>query len=382
MQHASSLQFQMTMVNNSFKRSLKRAIIFISLLLTLLLNIKKKYLKLKMNNMNKNFNISHNWGFTQSDGSFVISYINKKSGVPIRPVPVFNFTQSKLDYDLFIEIQKKLGIGKIYSNRQNVTFVVKSIDEIIEVLLPLFDKYSLRGSKLAGYNIFKTVVLMIKEKRHLTLEGLIQILNLSYFMNKDTSLRTEESKEILVDKLIQKYGELPGVSNIIPALVLSKSEPLTLEFVRGLIDGDGSFNVSFATTRRRISVNFTVVCELSSISVLNDLVDYFGCGTVYKLQSKAARYQVQSVEELLDKVYPKLKDVKFNTIKQNHFEKTIKVAELIKSNGYKTDEGLKTIVDLAWDMNKEGKGRKINKSEYLLKFFKTSHRGKPLFSYS
>jgi LAGLIDADG endonuclease len=62
-----------------------------------------------MNNMNKNFNISPDWisGFTQSDGSFVISYINKKSGVPIRPVPVFNLTQSKLDYDLFIEIKKK-----------------------------------------------------------------------------------------------------------------------------------------------------------------------------------------------------------------------------------------------------------------------------------
>jgi hypothetical protein len=49
---------------------------------------------------------------------------------------------------------------------------------------------------------------------------------------------------------------------------------------------------------------------------------------------------------MLDKIYPKLKDIKFNTIKQNHFEKTIKVAELIKNNGYKTDEGLKTIVVL------------------------------------
>ena len=327
-----------------------------------------------MNNMNKNFNITPEWisGFTQSDGSFVISYINTKSGMPIRPVPVFNLTQSNLDYDLFMEIKKYLGIGKVYNNRENVTFVVKSIDEIVEVLMPLFDKHPLRGSKFAGYDIFKTVVLMIKDKKHLTLEGVIQILNLSYFMNKDTSLRTEESKGILVDKLIQKYGELPAVSNIIPALNLTGPqegpEPLTLEFVRGLIDGDGSFNVSFATTRRRISVNFTVVCELSSISVLYDLVNYFGCGTVYRLQSNAARYQVQSVEEMLDKIYPKLKDIKFNTIKQNHFEKTIKVAELIKSHGYKTDEGLKTIVDMAWDMNKEGKGRKINKSEYLLKF--------------
>jgi hypothetical protein len=128
--------------------------------------------------------------------------------------------------------------------------------------------------------------------------------------------------------------------------------------------------VSFATTRRRINVNFTVVCELSSISVLNKLVDFFDCGTVYKLVSKAARYQVQNVDEILEKIYPKLKDIKFNTIKQNHFEKTIKVAELIKNNGYKTDEKLKAIVDIAWDMNKEGKGRKISKSEYLIKFIK------------
>ena len=227
-----------------------------------------------MNIMNNNkYNITKDWisGFTQSDGSFVISYIKTESGIPVRPVPVFNLTQSNLDSNLFMEIQDYLGIGKVYKNRQNVTFVVKSIDEIVEVLLPLFDKYPLRGSKLIGYNIFKTVVLMIKDKKHLTLEGLIQILNLSYFMNKETSLRTEESKEILLDKLIQKYGKLPIVNDInITDLTLStaakpsEQNPLTLEFVRGLIDGDGSFNVSFATTRRRISVNFTVVaCGVS-----------------------------------------------------------------------------------------------------------------------
>lgn len=43
-------------------------------------------------------------------------------------------------------------------------------------------------------------------------------------------------------------------------------------------------------------------------------------------------------------------------------------AELIKFNGYKTDQGLQNIVNLAWDMNKEGKSRKISHSEYLAKF--------------
>jgi len=55
------------------------------------------------------------------------------------------------------------------------------MNEIVEILfwLLLFDKHLLRGSKLAGY--------------------------------KDTSLQTEESKGVLVDKLIQKYRELPPV---------------------------------------------------------------------------------------------------------------------------------------------------------------------------
>jgi len=34
-------------------------------------------------------------------------------------------------------------------------------------------------------------------------------------MNKETSLRTDESKEILVKKLIEKYDELPTVLDIV-----------------------------------------------------------------------------------------------------------------------------------------------------------------------
>lgn len=161
---------------------------------------------------NKNY-ITPEWisGFTQSDGSFVISYSTIKHGNgpgQVRATPVYNFTQSKLDSDLFIKIQKYLGIEKVYINRQNVTYVVRSIDEIVEVLLPLFEKHPLKGSKLEGYNIFKAVVLMIKEKKHLTLEGIVKILNLFYFMNKDTSLRTEEFKKILEDNILLKYGKL------------------------------------------------------------------------------------------------------------------------------------------------------------------------------
>ena len=86
--------------------------------------------------MNKKFNITSEQisGFTQSNSSFVISYTISKSGILIRPIPVFNLTQSNLDYDLFMKIKKYLGIGKVYNNRQNINFLVKFMFEIVEIL--------------------------------------------------------------------------------------------------------------------------------------------------------------------------------------------------------------------------------------------------------
>jgi hypothetical protein len=131
---------------------------------------------------------------------------------------------------------------------------------------------------------------MVKNKKHLTVEGTHQIIELAYFMNKETSLRTEESKKVLIEKLNLNNVSFPIVSKIpfITALETSNNtSPITSEFIRGQIDGDGSFNVSFASTRRRIGVNFTVTHELASISVLNELVEFFQCGAVYNLPTLA-----------------------------------------------------------------------------------------------
>src|SRR5260221_12270103 len=154
--------------------------------------------------MKKKYNFTGDWisGFTQSDGSFVVSFLKQKKGVPIRPQPVFNITQSIVELEVFIALHNQLGIGKIYIHRKNVVFVVKYIDEIVYAILPLFDKHPVKGGKFSAYTIFIEVSIMIKEKKHLTIEGTLQILNLAYFMNKDTSLRNEESLKLLQKNLI------------------------------------------------------------------------------------------------------------------------------------------------------------------------------------
>ena len=269
--------------------------------------------------MNKKYNFTGDWiaGFTQSDGSFVVSFEKQSgNGLSIRPRPLFNLTQSYTELEMFEALHSHLGIGRLQKNRNNVTLIVTSINEIISVLISLFDKHPLHGSKIISYQIFKEVSLMMKAKKHLTLEGTLQILELAYFMNSGTTLRTIDSKEVILNNLIQKYGKLPIIHPIqIPHGVGATTlpEPMNLEFIRGDVDGDGSFNIAFRTDRRRIGVNFTIIHELSDLSVLNEIQQFFKCGSVYILKSKAARFQVQTVDEILNNIEPIFKNIKFNT---------------------------------------------------------------------
>lgn len=150
---------------------------------------------------------------------------------------------------------------------------VRSIDELVNVIIPLFDKHSPRSNKLLTYRVLpsaREVVLMMKAKQHLTLEGTLKILELSYFLNKDTTLRTENTKVDLIDILRHKFGDLPKVSldsataNQSIDTKINLPGPISLDFIRGLVDGDGSFNVSFNTKRRRVVGNFTVTSEIAS----------------------------------------------------------------------------------------------------------------------
>ena len=51
-------------------------------------------------------------------------------------------------------------------------------------IIPFFDKYSIVGVKSKSYEDFKQVALIVKDKKHLTLEGFNLIKNIKEGMNK------------------------------------------------------------------------------------------------------------------------------------------------------------------------------------------------------
>lgn len=56
-----------------------------------------------------------------------------------------------------------------------VSVEIYKIDDLNVKVIPLFEKYPLRGTKLLAFNDFKQIVELMKNKAHLTTEGLDQI---------------------------------------------------------------------------------------------------------------------------------------------------------------------------------------------------------------
>ena len=329
-------------------------------------------------NVQKDFNLTGDWisGFSQSDGCFTITFEKSKTGLYVRPRPIFFLGQDYSEEELFKSLLKYLGVGYLRRNKTNVYLEIKSLSAFKDVLFPILDQYPLKYGKLKAYLIFKNIVEEMINKNHLNLEGLLRIIYASYHLNVETTRRTEESKNDLLGFLESKHGKLPvpeklDINSLIPSMSVQENNlPITLGFIAGLIDGDGSFNIAFQIKPyRRVRVNFTVVQESSCKELLHELKSYFSCGSVYDLPSAASRYQVENVDLILNNIKPILDKVELNTYKADNYNIAIKVCEIIRAKGYKTDEALKEIVELAYDSNLSGKRRRISKEEFLSKIY-------------
>lgn len=312
-----------------------------------------------MKNLTTKFSPAYISGLVQADGSFFIG-IDKavNSSLGLRVTPKFILSQHIRAKPLFEELKLYLNSGHVVTNRSEVNYVINSLPQIKEKILPLIDQYPVRAGKLDSYLKFKQVIEMMNDKQHLNKEGLAKIIDISYGMNLASS-RTQE-KKLELFKLIEFNQEINIENPPTPVL-----PPINPEFVSGLTDGDGSFFISFRAYGR-ITPSFTVIQDSSCEDVLIELTKYFNCGTVYHVKSaNAYRFQVESLEKIINNVIPHFKNNPLFTEKKTHFEIFSQVCDLLQSNTHKTNDGLLQIIDLAYNMNKEGKGRRLTKEEFI-----------------
>lgn len=113
-----------------------------------------------------------NWiaGFTSAEGCFIISIVKSTSlRIGYQVQLKFLLTQHDRDLELFNYLVEFLGYGYVckYANRNAVDFIVTKFSDIVNKLLPLFQKYPIVGYKYLDFLYFVKIVQLMENKAHL-----------------------------------------------------------------------------------------------------------------------------------------------------------------------------------------------------------------------
>ncbi|MCI5108838.1 MAG: LAGLIDADG family homing endonuclease [Candidatus Pacebacteria bacterium] len=122
-------------------------------------------------------------GFIDGEGSFSISigkHKTTKSGFDVRPE--FEIEVRKDDQVILERILVTIGCGKIfdcsydrYGWYPHAKYKITSNKDMREYLFPFLDACPLQAKNLESYKLFKKIVLMMLQKKHLTKKGLEEI---------------------------------------------------------------------------------------------------------------------------------------------------------------------------------------------------------------
>ena len=131
-------------------------------------------------------------GFVDGEGCFSISIfknITSRSGLQV--FPEFVVTQGAKSLTALERLQSFFDCGKIYENRradnhrENLyRYCVRSSKDIQSKIIPFFKQFPLQTAKQKDFLIFCQVVEVMKDRQHLTQNGIQDIRVLASSMNR------------------------------------------------------------------------------------------------------------------------------------------------------------------------------------------------------
>ena len=125
-------------------------------------------------------------GLTEGEGCFCVSLALRakmKTGLEVRPS--FSLSLNEKDLGLLEELRAYFECGWIRESKSDRTFKYesRSTPELVEYIVPHFERYPLRGAKARSFQGFSDVCRMIEQGDHLQRSGLIEIVGIASELN-------------------------------------------------------------------------------------------------------------------------------------------------------------------------------------------------------
>ena len=142
-------------------------------------------------------------GFVDGEGCFYIGF-SKRDDLPMKwqILTEFHVSQNPGSKNVLNALQKRLICGYLKPNHPKSSsdktwiLIIKDKDDLQKKVIPFFDVHPLQTTKQLDYQVFKRVIQMIAEKRHLTKEGFRRIVELVFSLKRETKKRY--TKEMLL----------------------------------------------------------------------------------------------------------------------------------------------------------------------------------------
>ena len=141
-------------------------------------------------------------GLVEGEGCFSVSFtLRKKLKLGIETRPSFSISLNERDLPLIKQIHEYFGCGAVRYSKSDRTYKyeVRSVADLVMVILPHFEQYSLKGTKREDCLLFNEICRSVRANLHRSKRHLPEIIEMAYRMNP--SGKRKHDKAVLLRML-------------------------------------------------------------------------------------------------------------------------------------------------------------------------------------
>ena len=297
-------------------------------------------------------------GLVDGEGSFMVNIVkHDKLKIGWRIIPIFQISLHAKDKALLEAVQYFFkGFGHINNDREFLVYRISSRKELI-ILMEHFLTYPLITKKSADFELFKQILDLFNNKKHLTKEGLQQIVNLRASLNKGLSSELNEA-----------FPETIPVPR--PLVNQEIKDP---NWLAGFTTGEGCFTIgisksSLYKTGFQVSMKFILSQDSRDSQLMESLTHYLSCGR-YRLHNdrKSGEFVVTKLSSIINTIIPFFKKYPIMGVKALDFSDFCKVAAIMAVGGHLEKSGLNQIQYWKDRMNTKREIKSLPGSDRVIK---------------